>query len=71
MSFDGPLFLKIPDSDMVENEEISEEAGVLYNIYAICGLTIITADRVISYSSIIKLILILKRGIPCKHNRGS
>ena len=40
--------------DMIENEEISEEAGVLYNIYAICGLTIITADRVISYNSIIK-----------------
>ena len=45
---------------MMENEEISEEGGVLYNIYAICGLTIITADRVISYNSIIKLILILK-----------
>jgi hypothetical protein len=28
MSFDGPLFLKIPVSDMMGNEEISEDGGV-------------------------------------------
>ena len=70
MSFNGPLFLKIPVSDMMGNEDISQEAALIYNIYAICGLTIITEARAISYNSMIKLILILKRGITCKHNQG-
>jgi hypothetical protein len=55
---------------MMVNEDVSQEAALIYNTYAICGLTTIIADRVISYNLMIKFILILKRGIPCKHNQG-
>jgi hypothetical protein len=36
------------------NGDISQEAALIDNIYPICGLTIITEDRVISYNSIKK-----------------